>query len=329
MTVNTLGDDGFGGQTMVMGDRTPPAVRSFANVPSSNSVVEAPSVVEKAEPIVPETVEEPASEPAETPETPETPATPRRSSVDFTDDYSAYFMKDTVSDGTAMAPSQVFQQTWTLYNPGPTTWPVGTSVRYVGGDSMFNINTEHPSSVVALAVAMSSNELTHPVAPSESADFTVTLKTPQRTGTSISYWRLKHPNGTPFGHKLWCDVKVVDAPVAAAEPVEKEAKEEVVIESDCAPEVEVETETEAETEMSDSNMVFPKLEKESPVSSTHTLAQNPAPSYTAPSVSTVDDQALPEDMESLALEDSDDGFFTDEEYDILDASDQESINGKQ
>lgn len=331
VTVNTLGDDGFGGQTMVMGDRTPPAVRSFADVPSANSVVEAPSVVEKAESIVPETVEEPASETAETAETSETPATPRRSSVDFTDDYSAYFMKDTVSDGTAMAPGQVFQQTWTLYNPGPTTWPVGTSVRYVGGDAMFNINTEHPSSVVALAVAMSSNELTHPVAPSESADFTVTLKTPQRTGTSISYWRLKHPNGTPFGHKLWCDVKIIDAPVAAVEPVEKEAEEQVIIESDCTPdvEVEVETEVETETEMSGSNMVFPKLEKESPVSSTHTLAQNPAPSYTAPSVSTVDDQALPEDMESLALEDSDDGFFTDEEYDILDASDQESINGKQ
>ncbi|RAO73014.1 uncharacterized protein BHQ10_009026 [Talaromyces amestolkiae] len=334
VTVNTLGDDGFGGQTMVMGDRTPPAVRSFADVPSANSVVEAPSVVEKAESIVPETVEEPASETAETAETAETsetPATPRRSSVDFTDDYSAYFMKDTVSDGTAMAPGQVFQQTWTLYNPGPTTWPVGTSVRYVGGDAMFNINTEHPSSVVALAVAMSSNELTHPVAPSESADFTVTLKTPQRTGTSISYWRLKHPNGTPFGHKLWCDVKIIDAPVAAVEPVEKEAEEQVIIESDCTPdvEVEVETEVETETEMSGSNMVFPKLEKESPVSSTHTLAQNPAPSYTAPSVSTVDDQALPEDMESLALEDSDDGFFTDEEYDILDASDQESINGKQ
>jgi next-to-BRCA1 protein 1 len=315
---------------MVMGDRTPPAVRSFADVPSSNnSVVEAPSVVEKAEPTMPEAVEEAIQEePA--PETPETPATPRRSSVDFADDYSAYFMKDTVSDGTALAPSQVFQQTWTLYNPGPTTWPVGTSVRYVGGDAMFNVNTEHPSSVVALAVAMSSNELTHPVAPSESADFSVTLKTPQRTGTCISYWRMKLPNGTPFGHKLWCDVKVVDAPVAAVEPLEKEAEEEVeavVAESESA--IEVEVETEPETEMSGSNMVFPKLEKESPVSSTHTLAQDPAPSYTAPSVSTVDDQALPEDMESLALEDSDDGFFTDEEYDILDASDQESINGKQ
>lgn len=316
VTVNTLGDDGFGGQTMVMGDTILPAVSSFANVPASNSsVVEAPSVVEKAEPVVPEGVPETVQqEPS-----PETTGTSRRSSVDFTDGYSAYFMKDTVSDGTVMAPSQVFQQTWTLYNPGPSTWPVGTSVRYVGGDAMFNINTEHPSSVVALAVAMSSNELTHPVAPSESADFTVTLKAPQHTGTSISYWRLKHPNGTPFGHKLWCDVKVADAP---AEPAKKEA-EAVVTEPESA------TEVEAGTEMSGSDMVFPKLEKESPVSSTHTLAQNPAPSYAAPSVSTVDDQALPEDMESLTLEDSDDGFFTDEEYDILDASDQESINGKQ
>jgi next-to-BRCA1 protein 1 len=319
VTVNTLGDDGFGGQTKVMGDRTPPAVGSFTNVNSTSTptVVEAPSVVEKAESTVPEAVEEVIQE-----EPAPAPATPRRSSVDFTDDYSAYFMKDTVSDGTTMAPSHIFQQTWTLYNPGPTTWPVGTSVRYVGGDAMFNVNTEHPSSVVALAIAMSSNELTHPVAPAESADFSVTLKAPQRIGTSISYWRLKTPNGTPFGHKLWCDVKVVDEPV-----VEKEV-ESVVAESETESATEVEAVTETECEMAGSNMVFPKLEKESPESSTHTLAQNPAPSYTAPSVSTVDDEALPEDMESLALEDSDDGFFTDEEYDILDASDQESINGK-
>lgn len=61
VTVNTLGDDGFSGQTMVMGDRTPLAVCGFTNVPSSNnSVVEAPSVVEKAEPVVPEPVEKAA-----------------------------------------------------------------------------------------------------------------------------------------------------------------------------------------------------------------------------------------------------------------------------
>lgn len=330
VTVNTLGDDGFGGQTMVMGDRAPPAVPTPTVSVLSNrtSVFEAPSVVEKPETVVPETVEETIKEePApETIETCEAPATPRRSSGDFSSDYSAFFMKETVSDGTVMAPSQVFQQTWTLYNPGPSTWPAGTSVRYVGGEAMFNINTEHPSSVVALAIAMSSNELNQPVAPSESADFTVTLKAPQRTGLCTSYWRLKHPNGTPFGHKLWCEVKVVDAP-ESVEPAEKEA-EAVVAEPESVPEVKDQSQTEVEPDLAGSDMVFPKLEKESPVSSTHTLSQNPAPTYNAPSVSTVDDGALPEDMESLALEDSEDGFFTDEEYDILDASDQESINGK-
>ncbi|EED14113.1 ZZ type zinc finger domain protein [Talaromyces stipitatus ATCC 10500] len=326
VTVSTLGDDGFGGQTMVMGDRTPAAVHNVFDVSSTNStVVEAPSVVEKAEPPaaefkdVPEVQDAPEVEYVpqikSSPETPETPETPRQSSGDFADDYSAFFMKDAVSDGTTMPPSHVFRQTWTLYNPGPSTWPAGTSVRYVGGDAMFNVNTEHPSSVVALAEAMSSNELTHTVAPSESADFSITLKSPQRTGTSISYWRLKLPNGTPFGHKLWCDIKVVDEPVEAEPVVEKEVVEAAT---------ETKAEAETETEMTGSNMVFPKLEKESPVSSTHeALAEHPAPSVT-----TVDDQALPEDVESLTLEDSDDGFFTDEEYDILDASDQESIMGK-
>lgn len=278
---------------------------------NSSTVVEAPSVAEKED--VEEPVKEEVSQAKEEPATPVTvtETAPSSSTANLSSEYGAYFMRDTIPDGTSMAPSHVFEQTWTLYNPGPSTWPVGTSVRFVGGDAMFNVNTEHPSSAVALAEAMSSNELTHPVAPSESADFSVTLKSTQRPGTSISYWRLKLPDGSPFGHKLWCDIKVVDQP---------------------KPEVE------SETPLAGSNMVFPKLDKESPVSSTHealsqatTTAASATPSVTAPA-SNADDQGVLEDVESLTLEDvetDDDGFFTDEEYDILDASDQESFNGKQ
>jgi next-to-BRCA1 protein 1 len=304
VSVSTFGD-GFGGGTISMGDRPSPAVPHPAEPSSAgNTIVEEQSV--KEVPIELEKVEEvevqpqlPANDVAVDNEPgPPAPAT----------DYQSFFIRDTVHDGTIMSPTHVFQQTWTLYNPGPSSWPVGSSVRFVGGDAMLNVDTQHPSDAISLVSAMASNELTAPLAPGESAEFSVTLKTPQREGTAISYWRLKLPDGTPFGHKLWCDVEVREEP---------ESKEVL--------------EVKEEPTMSKSNMIFPKLEKESPVSSTHeAMTQTPtAPS--APSLSNTDERDVLEDVESLALEDvetDDDGFLTDEEYDILDASDQESSYGK-
>jgi next-to-BRCA1 protein 1 len=78
-------------------------------------------------------------------------------------------------------------------------------------------------------------------------------------------------------------------------------------------------------------MIFPQLEKESPVSSTHEAltaepeaerAEAEAPSTTVASES--GDEFF-EDAESVEILEasSDGGFMTDEEYDVLDASDEE------
>jgi next-to-BRCA1 protein 1 len=75
-------------------------------------------------------------------------------------------------------------------------------------------------------------------------------------------------------------------------------------------------------------MVFPKLEKESPEASAHEAM---APTHNAPSLSTASEGDALDDLESLTLEDAstDAGFLTDEEYDVLDASDQEFLEAKQ
>jgi next-to-BRCA1 protein 1 len=303
VSVSTLGDDGFGGSQVVMGDRSAPVL------PPTSTAVNQTSATQTTN------EGEPNNEKAEEAEKPEanhqTAASVEQPEPVTTEEHSAYFTRDTVPDGTPIAPSHVFEQTWTLYNPGPLSWPVGTSVGYVGGDVMFNIDSDHPSSTQALRSAMSSNELTHPVGPSESANFTVTLKSPQQTGTAISYWRLKLQDGTPFGHKLWCDIKVVEEPQVVEDPVEEPAQ------------------IESETALTESNMIFPKLEKESPISSTHEAISTAPP---APPLSSSDERDILEDIESLKLEDVDTedepGFLTDDEYDILDASDQECLNGK-
>jgi len=90
---------------------------------------------------------------------------------------------------------------------------------------------------------------------------------------------------------------------------------------------------EPKTEKPVSALLFPKLEKESPASSTHEdqVATNAAtpenvPAVAAPAQS--EDAELFDDAESVSLveasDDSDSGFLTEDEYDILDASDEDA-----
>ncbi|CAN9261504.1 unnamed protein product [Alternaria alternata] len=129
-----------------------------------------------------------------------------------TEGLDAHFIRDTIIDGSKICAGHQFVQVWTLRNPGPNAWPRGCSVRHVGGDNMLNIDNTRPLSHTDLAEASESNILGHTVEAGEEAQFRVLMKAPQREGTAISYWRLKTPEGMPFGHRLWCDIAVVGVP---------------------------------------------------------------------------------------------------------------------
>jgi len=213
----------------------------------------------------------------------------------------AHFVRDVIADGTTLLPNCVFEQTWYLRNGGTTSWPAGCSVKFVGGDNMCAVDPEHPASVHELVSAAESTTCYTEVMPGQEAGFTVLMRTPNRSGNYISYWRLTGPDGNKFGHRLWCDVNVKEtAPII---------KKEVEVE-----------EPKAETE--GSQMIFPKLEKESPASSIHEETPVVAPEVEAEEeVEEFDDFA----DEPLEDDETDDGFMTDEEYDILDASDEEYL----
>ncbi|XP_014560644.1 hypothetical protein COCVIDRAFT_34281 [Bipolaris victoriae FI3] len=113
----------------------------------------------------------------------------------------------------------------------------------------------------------------------------------------------------------------------AVEAVEKAVEEPV--EEPVAELPSPEKTSEPEAGPSSSGMIFPQLDKESPASSTYQpspAAQPMSPlsakSTVARTITVASDDEFFEDAESVALH-SDDGFLTDEEYDILDASDQE------
>jgi next to BRCA1 gene 1 protein len=213
------------------------------------------------------------------------------------DDLVAVYESDTIPDGTVFPPNHVFEQSWVLRNAGTVAWPAGCFVKFVSGDYMGHVNQSRPAHIDQLVSASESTICYNALKPGETFAFTVLLRTPQRPGKAISYWRLTSKDGAKFGHRLWCDVSV-----QAEEKVE--SKEEP------------KTET-SSIKSSESQMIFPKLEKESPQASIYETSSTVQPEATE-----VDDE-LDEDVDDEWADDDDDAFLTDEEYDILDASDEE------
>lgn len=206
VAITTTGDDGQGQRLPVMGDLpvTAPATVAVQNLRTLRET--NPST---------ETL------PAYTPEA--APATTRtQNSCSFrmnrVDMLDAHFTSDVIVDGTRMSPGQNFTQTWTLRNPGPQAWPLGCTVRSVGGDDMLAIDRSHPFSADELHNAARSNPSTTSVPSGGEASFTVNLYAPAREGKHISYWRLHNPEGVPFGHKLWCDIETKTLPVLVTAP---------------------------------------------------------------------------------------------------------------
>ncbi|KAM0276211.1 hypothetical protein ACHAQH_006975 [Verticillium albo-atrum] len=310
VTVTTTGEHGNGHTMPQLGDRS---FRSASGSSDTKSMASVQTVVdvkpEESTPLKEEIVEK----------TPEPKIEVKKTEVEekplLEKDLVAVFVSDTIADGTTMPPNSVFQQTWNLRNEGDVAWPAGCSVKFVGGDYMGHVDSNQPAGIPELVSASESTICYESLAPGQEAPFTVLLRTPPRDGKVISYWRLTTNDGMKFGHRLWCDIDVRtptdEVKSASADMVKEESTEE------------------PEQGAQASQMIFPKLEKESPMSSVHQDAKSDtaAPSTVADAVDEVDDF---EDCGRVDdWEGSDDGFMTDEEYDILDASDEEYLEEQQ
>jgi next-to-BRCA1 protein 1 len=300
VSVTTVGDHEDGQRLPVMGDRRGRAAhKSTETTPaqSSNAATQVQTVadLQPTEPVKVEEVEAEKVPEIKSEEANELPAAAVK------EELIAHFVRDVIADGTTLPPNCVFEQTWYLRNGGKSSWPAGCTVKFVGGDNMCAVDPSHPASVHELVSAAESTTCYTEVTPGQEAGFTVLMRTPDRAGNFISYWRLTGPDGDKFGHRLWCDVNVKEpTPV-----IKDEIKEESV-------EPKVETEG--------SQMIFPKLEKESPISSIHEeMVAEPEPEVVE------DEEEFEEFNEAREDSETDDGFMTDEEYDILDASDEEYL----
>lgn len=295
VSVTTMGDHDNGKPMPMMGDRRGRPISKSTETNTCSSANAATQVQTVAE--VKPTAEVKAEEAeVKTEETPKELA-PEKAAEKSEGELVATFVRDAVPDGTVLVPGAVFEQTWILKNTGTKAWPAGCSVKFVGGDNMCAVDPEHPASVHELVSAAESTTCYTEVAPGQEHGFTVLMRTPNKTGKVISYWRLTGPDGYKFGHRLWCDVLVEGAPaVVKEEPAQDE-------------------------DLKKSQMIFPTLEKESPEASVY---HEPTPSSEEPAAPIEDDFV---DFTSETHEDdlTEDGFLTDEEYDILDASDEEFL----
>ncbi|CAL3967366.1 unnamed protein product [Diplocarpon coronariae] len=298
VSVTTLGDHEDGQRMPVMGDRrgcTTSKATETTPASSTNAATQVQTVAD-LKPTEPGKVENaPLAETEKVPQTAEVKrAAKELPAAAVQEELVAHFVRDVIADGTVLPPNSVFEQTWYLRNGGNASWPAGCTVKFVGGDNMCAVDPAHPASVHELVSAAESTTCYNEVAPGQEAGFTVLMRTPSQPGNSISYWRLTGPSGDKFGHRLWCDVVVKQPEPAATEVVEVEAE--------------------------GSQMIFPKLEKESPASSIHNSVPAPVAESVVP-----DEPDEFEDFVDEPIEDdeTDDGFMTDEEYDILDASDEE------
>lgn len=313
--ITTLGEDGNGLTLPIMGDmknRKPVGARPDV-CSAYKSTATSPRTVVDVKPAPeaqPETKPEPKQEQAPSLDTLAGATSSEKESTTpsevSADKLIAVFERDTIADGTTMLPNQNFEQTWVLRNGGDVAWPAGCSVKCVGGDYMGHVDPRRPVDHQVLASAYETTVFQDAVAPGQEVSFSVMLRTPAREGRAISWWRLTTKDGQKFGHRLWCDVVVAspkpvgtapEAPMAVSSPVEPQS----------------------EKSAASSQMIFPKLEKESPAASTHEAFQPEVAKASNEETDDFEDCGEGEDW----AEDSDEGFMTDEEYDILDASDEE------
>ena len=107
-------------------------------------------------------------------------------------DSSVYLSDVTIPDGTAVTPGQSFTKTWKVSNTGTCTWTAAYQIVFNSGDGM---------SGKATAIGKI-------VKPGESAEISVALVAPAKTGKITGVWRLSNDKGLAFGTTLTVVINV-------------------------------------------------------------------------------------------------------------------------
>ncbi|HEY3289462.1 MAG TPA: NBR1-Ig-like domain-containing protein [Anaerolineae bacterium] len=106
---------------------------------------------------------------------------------------AATFVTDvTIPDNTIVNPGAGFVKTWRLRNTSACAWDSGYSLAYSEGEKM-----GAPDSVAVASTA-----------PNASVDVSVPFTASISSGTYTSTWRLRAPDGTSFGNRVYVVIRV-------------------------------------------------------------------------------------------------------------------------
>ena len=114
----------------------------------------------------------------------------------------AYFISETIPDGTNLEPGETFTKTWRLKNIGTCTWNTNYKLKFADGDRMGGPDSQ---------------KLPHSVGPNEQIDVAVDLKAPAAADTYKGLWQIVDDEGNTFVHNIWVEIDVVE-PAAEAKP---------------------------------------------------------------------------------------------------------------
>ncbi len=122
----------------------------------------------------------------------------------------AQFISDvTYPDGSSVKPNTAFRKTWKFKNIGTCTWTSGYTIVFVNGYNMGSASTPINSTV----------------APGQTADISVDLYSPSKSGNYESYYKLRDTNGVQFGiggaanGAFWVKIKVTSPSTVVYEMV--------------------------------------------------------------------------------------------------------------
>ncbi len=104
----------------------------------------------------------------------------------------AYVADVTVPDGTEFPPGASFTKTWRVRNTGTCPWVDGTQLVFASGEPMGG-----PGAVDIPVVAAGSD-----------ADISVDLVAPAVSGSYVSTWQLRSPEGENFGSQIYVRIEV-------------------------------------------------------------------------------------------------------------------------
>ena len=97
---------------------------------------------------------------------------------------SARLVSENPPDQTLLKPGETFLKTWSLENTGTCTWNSSYKLVFMSGELMGGL-LSYP--------------LPEPIAPGETKDISIYLKTPTADGPVTGYWSIQSPWNTDFG----------------------------------------------------------------------------------------------------------------------------------